>query len=273
MDAIDNIPIVQLDPKEAAAGLVLSTEALWNQTEEDWRFFLINGVVFGIRNGSQLIATAALLPYSHDNAWISMVLVAASWRRRGLATRLLDVCLKRASELGLTCWLDATPAGALVYGPLGFTPTVQLRRLRLSQGRPRQAHRLSISTVDALSARDRSAMGFDRGALLAEFGRRPGSRVVSSGTSIALVRDARTARHIGPLYAKDADSAFNLVDEIVHSEDGPFLVDAVASQGKFLDGLIGVGWKVERPFQRMRLGRPTEADEEMPFAVAGPEFG
>ena len=41
MDAIDNIPIVQLDPNEAAAGLVLSTEALWNQTEEDWRFFLI----------------------------------------------------------------------------------------------------------------------------------------------------------------------------------------------------------------------------------------
>ena len=107
MDAIDKIPIVQLAPKEAAAGLVLSTEALWNQTKEDWCFFLINGAVFGIRNASQLIATAALLPYSHDNAWISMVLVAASWRRRGLATRLLDVCLKRARRsdlcLGKVC--------------------------------------------------------------------------------------------------------------------------------------------------------------------------
>ena len=79
--------------------------------------------------GGRLVATAALLPYTADNAWISMVLVTESWRRRGLATRLVDTCLNTATRLGLTTWLDATPAGAAVYGPLGFTPTIQLRRL------------------------------------------------------------------------------------------------------------------------------------------------
>ena len=65
-----------------------------------------------------------------------MVLVTASWRRRGLATRLVDACLDAATKQGLTSWLDATPAGAAVYGPLGFTPTLQLRRLRLENSAP-----------------------------------------------------------------------------------------------------------------------------------------
>jgi GNAT superfamily N-acetyltransferase len=273
MDAIDDVPVLQLGVNEADAALVLSTEANWNQTVEDWRFFLTNGVVFGIRNVSQLIATAALLPYSDSNAWVSMVLVAANWRRRGLATRLLDACLGKAREFGLTCWLDATPAGALVYGPLGFMPTVQLQRLRLSQGDRGQGQRLSISTIDALAARDRDVMGFDRDALLAEFGRRPRSRMMSSGESIALVRDGRTARHIGPIYAKDTHHALRLVDAVVHSEAGPLLVDAVASHETFIDGLTDMGWRIERPFQRMRLGRPAAAGNEIPFAVAGPEFG
>src|SRR5437588_232764 len=84
--------------------------------------------LFGLRDGRQLVATAALLPYSAGNAWISMVLVTASWRRRGVATRLVDACVEAARKRGLTTWLDATPDGATVYGPLGFTPTLQLRR-------------------------------------------------------------------------------------------------------------------------------------------------
>ena len=72
-----------------------------------------------------------------------MVLVTANWRRRGVATRLVDACLDAARKRGLTTWLDATPDGATVYGPLGFTPTLQLRRLRLdtSDGSCRRPHR------------------------------------------------------------------------------------------------------------------------------------
>jgi GNAT superfamily N-acetyltransferase len=274
MDAIDGFRIIELGVDNAAAGLVLSTEALWNQTELDWRFFLANGSVFGICVDSELTATAALLPYSNQNAWISMVLVAAKWRRRGFATRLLDVCLKRAKEHGLTCWLDATPAGAQVYGPLGFFPTARLQRLRLSQNRRiRQQSPLSNASICTLNTRDMRAMGFGRSALLTEIGRRPGSRIVSSGESIALVRDGRTARHIGPVYAKDERSALLLVDEIAYSEDGPIVIDAIASGEAFLSGLIDAGWKFERTFQRMRFGTPRLANDEIPFAVIGPEFG
>jgi GNAT superfamily N-acetyltransferase len=270
----ENIEIVELGVGDAQAGLILSTEAGWNQTEADWRFFLAQGIVFGLRDGGRLGATAALLPYSAANAWISMVLVTADFRRRGIATRLVDACLGVATRRGLTTWLDATPAGASVYGPLGFTPTLQLRRLRLAKPEEAKATRqLSAGNLEALVVRDAGAMGFDRSTLLSEFGNRPGSRIVSDADSIALVRNGRTTRQIGPLLADRADQALALVDAITRSESGPWLIDAVHSQDEFLNGLIRSGWNIERPFQRMRFGAATVLVGELPFAVAGPEFG
>ena len=64
-----------------------------------------------------------------------------------------------------------------------------------------------------------------------------------------------------------------LVDAIVGSETGPWLIDAVHSQEAFLQELVQSGWNIERPFQRMRFGRPTAPPAQLPFAVAGPEFG
>ena len=269
----EHISIVELGAGDAQAGLALSTEAHWNQNEDDWRFFLTKGIVFGVRDKARLVATAALLPYSAGNAWISMVLVTANWRRRGVATRLVDACLNAARKLELTTWLDATPAGANVYGPLGFTPTLQLRRLRLKNSAHAAPQPLSMSSLDDLIARDRGALGFDRSPLLAEFAGRSGSRVLSRGDAMALVRDGRTARHIGPLFANTTASALALVDAITRSEAGPLLIDAIRSQDGFLEGLTGAGWTIERPFQRMRFGRATTQNEELPFAVAGPEFG
>jgi GNAT superfamily N-acetyltransferase len=277
MDATEHRSVVRLSPDDAAAGLLLSTEAGWNQNEADWRFFLGNATGIGIRDdGGRLVATAALLPYGSGNAWISMVLVTAGWRRRGLATQLVDACLDVAIKQGLTTWLDATPAGAGVYGPLGFTPTLQLRRLRLESPPPATSptpQPLSACGVDDLIARDLASMGFDRSALLTELGGRSGSRLVSAGDAAALVRDGRIMRHIGPLFADDAEQALGIVDAIVRSEPGPWVIDAVASQETFLQGLTGSGWRIERPYQRMRFGRASVRGGKPPFAVGGPEFG
>jgi GNAT superfamily N-acetyltransferase len=277
MAATDPVAIVELGPADASAGLALSTEAHWNQNEADWRFFLTQGTVFGVREGSgDLVATAALLPYTSGNAWISMVLVTASRRRRGLATQLVDACLQAAARQHLTTWLDATPDGAAVYGPLGFTPTLQLRRLRLEQTASPTAgtaQPTSTADLDEFIARDTGAMGFDRRILLAELGGRPSSHLWSHGDAAALVRDGRKTRHIGPLFAGGPDQALAMVGEIGRSEAGPLLIDAVHTQTEFLDGLIGSGWTIERPFQRMRFGRAPAQLEGLPFAVVGPEYG
>ena len=121
MAGTEPVAIVELGPADASAGLALSTEAHWNQNEADWRFFLTQGTVFGVRDESgDLVATAALLPYTSGNAWISMVLVTANWRRRGLATRLVDACLEAAAKQHLTTWLDATPDGRRGIWPPGI---------------------------------------------------------------------------------------------------------------------------------------------------------
>jgi hypothetical protein len=51
------------------------------------------------------------------------------------------------------------------------------------------------------------------------------------------------------------------------------LIDAVSTQEEFLEGLTSSGWIVERPFQRMRFGGAAAPPAELPFAVAGPEYG
>jgi GNAT superfamily N-acetyltransferase len=273
----DRIAVVQLGPRDALAGLALSTEAHWNQIEADWLFFLAQGSVYGVRDsGGNLVASAALLPYTSGNAWISMVLVTETWRRQGLATKLVDTCLDVAMRQRLTSWLDATPAGARVYGPLGFTPTLQLRRLRLEQAISTKVEAppsLKSCGIEEFIARDYRAMGFYRSALLHEMSARPGSRLLSSGGALALVRDGRNARHIGPLLADNAEQALALVNEIVWTERGPLQIDAVNEQADFLKGLTNSGWSIERPFQRMRFGRATALPAQLPFAVAGPEYG
>jgi GNAT superfamily N-acetyltransferase len=277
MAGTDHIAIVELGPDDARAGLMLSTEAHWNQNEADWRFFLTNGTVFGVRDhDGLLVASAALLPYTSGNAWISMVLVTASFRRRGLATKLVDACLDAAAKQGFTSWLDATPAGATVYAPLGFTPTLELRRLRLETSALPNAAVSQARSADDLRrfvAWDCLSMGFDRSDLQAELGGRPGSRLISSGGAVALVRDGRKARHIGPLFADGPGQALALVHEIIRSETRPVLIDAVSMQDEFINGLTSSGWIIERPFQRMRFGGATAQPAELPFAVAGPEYG
>jgi GNAT superfamily N-acetyltransferase len=274
MAAIDHLAIVTLREDDAREGLLLSEEAQWNQNEADWRFFLTRGTVFGVRDGDHLIATAALLPYTSANAWISMVLVTQNWRRRGLATKLLDACLEAAAKQGFTTWLDATPAGATVYGPLGFAPTLELRRLRLVGPASRATAKLPANgRLDDLVARDCRAMGFDRSALLGELAGRPGSQLISHGNAIALIRSGRTARHIGPLFADSIASATALVETVVQSENNPVLIDVVNDNREFLENLTATGWNIERPFQRMRFGRATLLSDAPPLAVAGPEFG
>lgn len=267
--------LVRLVEADAAAGLLLSTEAHWNQNEADWRFFIRRGLTFGVREGGELVATAALLPHDATDTWVSMVLVTERCRRRGLATRLIDRCLAEAEALKLTTWLDATPAGATVYGPLGFAGVLELRRLRLTAKLAGPADRAALAdaTLPDLIARDRAALGCDRTDLLTELSNRSGSRLVGYDGVIALVRDGRVARHIGPLFAPSLDKALALIDAIVATESRPILIDAVAGPSGFVEALEKRGWVVERPFLRMRHGTATQPSGEMPFAVAGPEYG
>lgn len=274
---VDGVSLGRLQPGEEAAGLALSDAAGWNQTADDWRLFLAMADVFAARApDGRVVATAALLPFP-PAAWISLVLVHADWRRRGLATALMGRCLDLADQRSLTCWLDATPAGATVYEQLGFRPVGDLVRLRRKPA--------GLSTADLPPARgtgdvaplvaaDAAAFGFSRAAVLTEMAGRAGSRIVQQGRAVALLRNGRKARQFGPLYAPDAAHATALVDDILAGEPGELVIDLAAGRDRLRGHLIARGFVEERPFLRMVRGAHAVAGIGQEFmAGAGPEYG
>lgn len=281
MGATEPPAIESLTPADAAAGLALSTAAGWNQTSEDWLLFLRHGEVFGMRGpGGQVVATAALLPYRGVAAWISMVLVAAAWRRRGLASVLMRRCLAAADQAGQQTWLDATPAGAAVYGWLGFEPTgnlVRLRRPATADEGTQQSPRAAAGEgggMAALLAFDREAFGFDRSAILTNLAARPRSEVVGGGEAACLVRDGRRARQIGPVYGRSGKDAGDLLARVAAAEEAELVIDLHGHENAVPARLGELGFAPERPFLRMVRGRKAAARcEAVAFAGAGPEYG
>src|SRR5437016_10456865 len=95
----------QLAGADLADAEALVVDAGWNQIAADWRILLDFGTVHAVRAQDRLVATAATLPYG-GFAWISMVLVAACHRRKGLATRLLRRCIEDIAAAGRVAVLD-----------------------------------------------------------------------------------------------------------------------------------------------------------------------
>jgi GNAT superfamily N-acetyltransferase len=271
--------LVELDAAGVAAGTALSDEAGWNQTAEDWALMIRLGRAFGVRGADgHIVATALALPYPPRFGWISMVLVHGRYRRRGLASRLLERSVVELSERSLVPFLDATPAGRAVYERLGFGAVSALTRWRgLGRGRAQAAlPRLAASDLGALGEFDEAAFGADRSQVLADLLRR-GSPVAlrdPAGEGFLLSRAGRTATHVGPVVARETEIALTLLEDALDAITGPALIDVPDRESELADLLRHRGFEPERPYVRMALGRETAfGDEALVRAIAGPELG
>ena len=111
------------DSIRAAAG--------WNQTIADWRRLLSHepeGCFLGEWEGAPA-GVVTTTRYGNELAWIGMMLVHSEYRRRGIATALMDAAIEYLRSKKVSCIkLDATPDGAKVYKRLGFRPELELHR-------------------------------------------------------------------------------------------------------------------------------------------------
>ncbi len=130
-----------LSPAEMADADALVREAGWNQVAADWRIFLELGTRLcgADRDAAASSRPPRRLPFGGRFAWISMVLVAGDYRRRGLATRLMRRAIDDLAAAGLVPVLDATPAGRAVYRALGFEDTWGFQRLSRRERRSMRA--------------------------------------------------------------------------------------------------------------------------------------
>lgn len=269
-----------LTPNDATALLSLSDEAGWNQTADDWRLMLKFGDGVGYWRAEQPIASALMLPYGAGFAWLSMVLVAAAWRRQGLASRLTLDRLERARTLGLSLRLDATDAGRAVYRRFDFTDQYTFTRYLAETPAIEDSSAPTERSVDLDQAAelDAKVFGANRREVFSNFvDRRPAlaQTAISNGACTGFVfgRDGRRATHIGPLVADDPPTAIAFAEGAVRAAGGPVIIDAMDGRPDFLDRLSEMGFVGQRRFTRMSLGEPPLHPPRASSAVAGPEFG
>ena len=280
--------------------LRLSAAANWNQNGADWALMLRLGQGFGIDAADEddggalrLAASVVVLPYGAAFAWVSMVLVAPQFRRRGYAQQLLRFALIHLAAQGRAAILDATPAGHPVYVQEGFADSWGFARYRrepvgnagqagaaLPRCAPGPATRpLRDSDWPAIAALDALAFGADRMPVLRALAQRwpQAARVAqSSGRLDGYVfgRDGREAHQIGPLVAADDEVAKALLGDVLQFAAGPVYADLLGHRSALLPVLAAAGFALQRPFTRMVHGAAKAPGDPAAIALAaGPELG
>jgi GNAT superfamily N-acetyltransferase len=276
MDDIEGLRQADLDPGAVDAALALSTAVGWNQTAEDWVLFLTRGRVIGSYDWKdRLVATAATLPYEGEFGWISMVIVTAAWRRRGIAHRMMLDCIDTLSRQRRAAFLDATPAGAEVYSRLGFVARGGMERWEGNGGAAqRLVGRSASDLADRLVGADRAAFGSDRGFLLRDFLLRDGTMALAAGDAVLVMRRGQRATQLGPFIAGSVGEAAGLLADAIDQTHGPVFLDLLDGWTSLVPLLESRGFRRQRPFRRMALGRTTlPGDSRRLVCAAGPEFG
>lgn len=278
-----------LEPAHLAGCVALAEEANWNQNAADWRLMLGLGRGFGVSAGGRLVATAIALPFERRFGWISMVLVTADHRRRGLATRLMQRAIDALVAMECVPLLDATPAGREVYRRIGFEDCWSLERLQLaSDGRPGPAppampgvavRRIASGDWPEVLAYDGGVFGASRAAILADLARRvPQAALVAvRGGRLCgalFARDGRVATQVGPVVADDAGTALALLATALASVRPPVFIDVPDRHARIGAWLRECGFVLQRPYTRMAYRRSRAFDDPTRlFAIAGPELG
>ncbi|WP_433464969.1 GNAT family N-acetyltransferase [Spirillospora sp. CA-128828] len=222
-------PVRLLGIDDLAACQRLAEDREWGREDHKWRFLFSVGDIYGIDDGNgELAATVVSTPYGKDVAAISMVLVAKRFERRGLGGRIMRYAMDNAGTSSLC--LTATEYGRPLYERLGFR---SVGLCTTYKGTAEETSERSVSVpveaadMAAVHALDTEVFGADRARLVeglpsfcATF------RVVRDETGMAGFggawwNDGRAV--IGPVIARDSETALTLVDEVVPA--GPIRLD------------------------------------------------
>jgi GNAT superfamily N-acetyltransferase len=265
-------------------GLLLSTEAGWNQIADDWRFMLGAGTSYGFADSDDhLVATGLTVEFAHYG-WISMILVTAPYRRRGLATQLMGRCVDALASRRLVPALDASPDGREVYRRLGFRDVGNSTRLVGTLGSEAKniasdIFKLTVAELPEIAAFDAQWSGTDRTTLLhhlwqrypaAAYGARRQGRIAG----FVLARAGRMSAQIGPLVATDDELAADLLARAGSAINGPVCFDLFDQRTAVRAWLDQSGFRPVTRFIRMVLGE-TEIfpSDHRVYIIAGPELG
>ena len=275
-----------LEETDILSAMSLKQSARWNQTQRDWKRLieLEPQGCFAACTGGQLVGTTTTTSYGSELAWIGMVLVDPLYRRRGIATRMMQAALEylRAAAIS-SVKLDATPDGQHVYQALDFKGELLIERWEgIAHGAAAPAcSTLAAQDLPDVFALDRRAFGADRSRLLMALISEPDIASLACHdkhgrlSGYALARSGTAATYIGPLIATDEHTAASLLDGLLNGLAGEKVYVDFHTGFETKTNLLALrGLAKQRDFVRMRYGKTCSAGTSPSvFAIAGPEVG
>jgi len=122
---------------------------------------------------------------------------------------------------------------------------------------------------------DALAFGASRERLLRDLGRRlPQAALVVEEKGFLIGRDGREALQLGPLVARDEETAISLFSQALRAVEPPLYVDVVDHAPVLREWLEAHDFSLQRPFTRMVRGAErAPGNEKLVYLVAGPELG
>ncbi|MCS6849534.1 MAG: GNAT family N-acetyltransferase [Gemmataceae bacterium] len=278
--------IRRMTEADVPRGMELTAQAGWNQTSLDWLRCLAlepDGCFVWEEHGL-VVGTVTACRFG-PVAWIGLVLVDAAYRRRGIATALMEHALTYLVDGRVeTVRLDATPLGRPVYEKLGFVAEYELTRY---EGVWPKGADPALSPVEAadrafwpeLAAWDRAATATDRLPLLDRlFTEQPTAVRLLRGQGtvegFSAGRPGRLAWQVGPCVARDEAAGILLLRDALSRQAGQsvFLDVPTANEAarRFLEEH---GWRPQRMLLRMRRGKPLRDNLALMWSCFGPEKG
>jgi GNAT superfamily N-acetyltransferase len=264
---------------DVTSAMELSAAANWNQTPEDWcRIMqLPRAACRCIEDAGKIVATATLLPYDTQLAWVGMVLTRPEYRRQGLARRLMEDVIVIAEHRGIrTLKLDATDEGRPLYESLGFVVEKIVERWGRDGGEripaTTQDHASSLHLSDELFSFDTEAFGVSRKGLLEMLS--TSGKGDATPTGYVLSRHGRTARYLGPCVAGSENEAEQLIRvHLEGDESESWYWDLLPTNSAAIRCASKFGFTRRRTLWRMWRGQMMENNDAMVYAIAGFELG
>ncbi|MGC9498092.1 GNAT family N-acetyltransferase [Streptomyces sp. WG7] len=235
--SLASLPIRRLTLRDLTACADLSEDRGWLREEHKWRFLLTAGKGYGIDDpGGGLVSACTVTEYGpHERpslAAIGMVLVAERHARQGVGRRLMRHVVSALGTTPLT--LHATPHGRPLYEELGFKATgrAEMVRGRFTPGGPEPRTATRAATAEDLPAilrLDEEVFGADRTHNI--------TRLPAFADQLRVAEeDGRLIGYaaawpnmdthvVGPLIARDTETAKALVGSLAARTDRPLRTD------------------------------------------------
>ncbi|MEU5291759.1 GNAT family N-acetyltransferase [Streptomyces umbrinus] len=261
-------PIRRLTPRDLTACADLSENRGWPREEHKWGLLLTAGTGYGIGDPDGGLVTACVVtsygPQDRPTlAAIGMVLVAERHARQGVGRRLMRHVV---AELGTTpVTLHATPYGRPLYEELGFKTTGRAEMVRghFVPGGPEPEVATRAATAEDLTAilrLDEEVFGIDRTHMI--------TRLPAFADQLRVAEeDGRIIGYaaawpnldnhvVGPLIARDTETAKALIASLAAHVDGPLRTDIDVRHEELL------AWVKERGLA------PTSFNAVMTYGIA-----